>query len=297
MSGYWRGTITGAAALALALGPAHLFAPGSALFFGSGAAHGETPAATLADYASHASCLIRPNNIYKLAVAIAGTLARVDVERADKVSRGQVIAQLESAVEEAQIAAAKVRASTETIIALKTAVYEAAASKVERQRKLNVIAVSSAQTLEDAQSAAAVAKGEVEQAQLDKQLAGLEVDRLEATLERRTVRAPANGVVASVDLHPGEFADPANAVATISEIDPLKVDIYLPASAYRMVSVGAHARVTPQEPPGAAAAEAVVAAKDRQIDASSGLFLVQLKMPNPDGAILAGVECGIQFVP
>ena len=252
---------------------------------------------SLGDYASHASCLIRPNNIYKLSMSTQGTLAHVDVERADKVKKGQVIAQLESAVEEAQIAAAKVRASTTTIVALKTAVYEAAAAKVERQRKLNVIAVSSAQTLEDAQSAAAVAKGEVEQAELDKKLASLEVQRLEATLERRILRAPANGVVTSVDLHTGEFADPTNPVATISEVDPLKVDLYLPASAYPIVSVGTHARITPMEPSGATAADAVVSTKDPQIDASSGLFLVQLKLPNPAGAILAGVSCNVQFLP
>jgi RND family efflux transporter MFP subunit len=251
----------------------------------------------LNDYVSHASCLIRPNNTYKLSIATQGTLSRVDVERADRVQKGQVIAQLESAVEEAQIAAAKVRASTDAIIELKTAVYGATAAKVERQRKLNVIAVSSTQSLEDAQSAAAVAKAEVEQAELDKKLAALEVQRLEATLERRILRAPANGVVTSVDLHPGEFADPTNPVATMSEIDPLKVDLYLPASAYPIVSLGARARVTPREPSGAAAAEAVVATKDPQIDASSDLFLVQLKMPNPDGNILAGVECSIQFQP
>jgi RND family efflux transporter MFP subunit len=251
---------------------------------------------TIDDYTSHASCLIRPTNVYKLSMSTQGTLAHVDVERADKVKKGQIVAQLESAVEEAQIAEAKERASTDAIIALKTAVYEAAAAKVERQRKLNVIAVSSAQTLEDAQSAAAVAKGEVEQAELDKKLAGLEVQRLEATLERRILRAPANGVVASVDLHTGEFADPTNPVATISEVDPLKVDLYLPASAYPIVSAGTRTRITPMEPSGAAAADAVVATKDPQIDASSGLFLVQLKLPNPDGAILAGVACSVRFL-
>jgi RND family efflux transporter MFP subunit len=250
---------------------------------------------TLADYASRASCLIRPNNVYKLSVGVQGTLAHVDVERADKVKKGQSIAQLDSGVEESQLAAARMRASTDAIIALKAAVYDAAAAKVERIRKLSVMSISSQQQLDDATSAAAVAKAEVMQAELDKTLAGLEVQRLEATLERRILRAPADAVVTSVDLHTGEFADPANPVATVSEIDPLKVEVYLPADAYPIVTVGAHVRVTPAEPAGAAAADAVVSTKDPQIDASSGLFLVQLKMPNPDGAILAGVRCSVRF--
>ena len=113
-------------------------------------------------------------------------------------------------------------------------------------------------------------------------------------MDRRTLRSPANGVVTSVDLHPGEYADPTNPVATVTEIDPLKVDVYLPAKAYPLVSVGGYALVTPKEPAGDAR-RAVVSTKDPQIDASSGLFLIQLKLPNRDGAIPAGVRCTVEF--
>ena len=85
-------------------------------------------------------------------------------------------------------------------------------------------------------------------------------------------------------------------VATVTEIDPLKVAVYLPANAYPLVSVGARARVTPKET-STNAREAVVATKDPQIDASSGLFLVQLRMPNPNADIPAGVRCNIEFLP
>lgn len=251
-------------------------------------------AESLADYGAHASCIIEPNNSYKLSMPAQGTLSRVAVERADKVTKGQVVAELESGVEQSQVDAAKARASTNVFVRLKTAVYEAAQSKLERQRALRVDRITSQQTLEDAESAAAVAKADVEQAELDKTLAGFEVKRLEATLERRTLRSPANGVVTSVDLHTGEFADPAAPVATITEIDPLKVDVYLPARAYPMTSVGTHAMVTPVEPAGDAR-DAVVITKDPQIDASSGLFLIELKLRNPDGAIPAGIRCGVTF--
>jgi hypothetical protein len=125
----------------------------------------------------------------------------------------------------------------------------------------------------------------------------LEVQRLEATLERRTLRVAADAVVTSVDQRTGGYADPANPVATVSEIDPLKIGVYLLPDAYPVVTVGARARITPVEPAGVAATEAVVTTKDPQIDASSRLFIVQLKMANPQGNILAGVRCSIRFLP
>ena len=146
-------------------------------------------AESLDEHATRASCLITPFHIYKLAMPTAGPLASVAVKRADVVKKGQVIAQLESVVEQAQVDAARVRSTTDVAIRLKTAVYTAAAAKFDRQRKLRVAAVTSEQALEEAEAAASVAKEEIEQARLDKQLAALELVRLEATLDRRILRA------------------------------------------------------------------------------------------------------------
>ena len=248
----------------------------------------------LDSYATRASCLITPFHVYKLAMPTPGPLASVAVKRADVVKKGQVIAMLESVVEQAQVDAARVRSTTDVNIRLKTAVYTAAAAKLERQRKLRAAAVNSEQAWEEAEAAASVAKEEIEQARLDKELATLELVRLEATLNRRILRAPAEGVVTSVDLHAGEYADPTNAIVTVTEIDPLTVDVYLPATAYPLVSMGMSAAITPQEPLGGPR-EGIVITKDPQIDAASGLFLVQLRLPNPGGTLPAGVHCGVKF--
>jgi len=251
-------------------------------------------AQSLDDYATPASCLITPFHVYKLAMPTPGPLASVAVKRADVVKKGQIIAMLESVVEQSQVDAARVRSTTDVAIRLKTAVYTAAAAKLERQRKLRVAAVTSEQALEEAEAAASVAKEEIEQARLDKELATLELARLEAMLDRRILRAPAQGVVTSVELHAGEYADPTNAIATVTEIDPLTVDVYLPARAYPLVSMDMSAAITPQEPLGGPR-EGIVITKDPQIDAASGLFLVQLKLPNPGGTIPAGVHCSVKF--
>ena len=273
-----RGVVRGAAMAAL-------------LISAIGPVRGET----LADYARRASCLIGPNNVFKLSMAAQGTLESVTVERSDKVKKEQVIARLESGVEQAQLDAARARSETDVIIRLKKVIYSAAAAKLERLKTLRAETVATQQAVDDAGSAAAMALSELEQAELDRKLAGFEVERLEATLRRRVLHAPANGVVTAVDLHPGEYADPANSIATITEIDPLKIAVYLPADAYPLVSVGMHALITPKET-SSKSREAAVTVKDPQIDASSGLFLVQLKMPNPAGDIPAGVSCNAEFL-
>ncbi|MGO8739253.1 efflux RND transporter periplasmic adaptor subunit [Rhodoblastus sp.] len=252
--------------------------------------------ASLAEYGAGASCLIGPNHTYKLAMATAGALAEVNVERSTKVKKGDVVARLESGVEQAQVEAARVRAQTDVQIRFKQAAADLAAAKAGRLTRLRAEAIANQQALEDAEAQANVAKADVEQARIEKTLAGFDLRRLEATLERRILRAPANGVITAVELHVGEYADPSTAVATLTEIDPLRVDVYLPASAYSLVAVGGKAMITPRDP-ASAPRQAEIITKDPQIDASSGLFLVQLRLPNPDGALPAGERCGVEFLP
>jgi hypothetical protein len=41
---------------------------------------------------------------------------------------------------------------------------------------------------------------------------------------------------------------------------------------------------------------AEVSSKDAQIDAASGLFQIQLRLPNPENAIPAGLRCTVRFL-
>jgi RND family efflux transporter MFP subunit len=223
-----------------------------------------------------------------------GAISEVKVHRADRVEKGQIIAELESGVEKSQVEAARARASTDVFVHTKIAVYEAAKAKVDRQRKLRASNISSQQSLEEAQAAAEVANADVAQAELDRTLAGFDLQRLEATLERRILRSPAKGVVTSVDLHAGEFADPANSIVTLTETDPLKVAVYLPTNAYPLVQVGRAAVISPLDAVSGERSGEIIT-KDPQIDASSGLFLVEIRLPNADGAIPAGVRCKVSF--
>jgi hypothetical protein len=80
----------------------------------------------------------------------------------------------------------------------------------------------------------------------------------------------------------------------LAEIDPLNVEVLLPVSVYGKIRVGQRAIVMPESPIGGQH-ETMVKVIDRVVDAASGMFGVQLELPNRQRAIPAGVRCKVQF--
>jgi RND family efflux transporter MFP subunit len=253
-------------------------------------------AADIDALAAKASCLVDANQVVKLSSSVQGAIARILVKRGDHVEAGQIVALLDSDVEQAMYEAAQLRAGSDVVIQAKMSELVNAERKLQRQRQLAERGVNSAQTLEDADTAAEIAKYAVEQAKLDQQLATSEAQRLKATIERRTVRSSVDGVVTKVELHEGEFADPSATLAVIAETRPLLVEIFLPVDAYPLVRIGMQAEIRLQEPIGGRHVSSIVT-KDPQIDSASGTFRVTLKLPNSDEAIPAGIRCSARFLP
>jgi RND family efflux transporter MFP subunit len=191
--------------------------------------------------------------------------------------------------------AARLKAESDAIIRAREADKENADKKLARVRQLQTKEYASLASLEDMIKDAAVAKYALEQAQLDKQLAAADAARLKAVIERRLIRSPVDGVVTRVDLHAGEYADSTNPVATIAEIRPLLVEVYLPVDAYPLVAIGMRAQVRPQEPIGGVHL-AEIMTKDPQIDSASGMFQLTLRLPNQDETVPAGLRCTIEFL-
>ncbi len=64
-------------------------------------------------------------------------------------------------MEKSQVEAARTRASTDAIIKLKSAVLAVASAKLERMRTLRAQTIASQQSVDDAESAAALAESEL----------------------------------------------------------------------------------------------------------------------------------------
>lgn len=259
------------------------------------AAGAARPAPALEALTKRASCLIEANSVIKLAAATQGTIARMAVERGDSLKAGDIVAQLESEVEQTMLEAAELRSNSEATIKGRKAELVLATGKLARVRELAKRTVTSQQALDTAIAEAEVATQAYEQAKFERELAAVEARRMRATIERRVVRSPVTGVVTKVEQRVGEFADPAKPLAEIAENHVLRVEVYLPVEAYPLVSPGMTAEIQVQEPIRVVRL-AKVQTKDAQIDAASSLFQLSLRLENGARDIPAGLRCAIRFV-
>jgi multidrug efflux pump subunit AcrA (membrane-fusion protein) len=112
----------------------------------------------------------------------------------------------------------------------------------------------------------------------------------------RVIRSPFNGVVVERLLDPGEFATTniKEPILKLAEIDPLNVEVVLPATQFGHIKRSDRAEVMPET--ATTRYPAKVSVVDRVIDGASGTFGVRLELRNPGAEIPAGAKCTVRFV-
>jgi multidrug efflux pump subunit AcrA (membrane-fusion protein) len=113
-------------------------------------------------------------------------------------------------------------------------------------------------------------------------------------LKQRTIRSPINGVVVTRALGPGEYAFDQAHLLTVSQIDPLNVEVFVPLAQFGKIRPGITAEVRPEQPVGGRY-DATVTVVDQVFDAASGTIGIRLELPNPDHALPAGLKCRVRF--
>ena len=245
------------------------------------------------DAAADFACLIQPRMVLKLGSQVQGLIREMQVDRGATVKQGQVVAKLESEVEEAELNIAKARAANDSTIQSDRAKLEFQRHKDARSRELRKTESMTISTAEEAQTAAKVAQNELQEALTNQQLLQLEVTRVDELLKLRTIRSPIDGVVTERSLGPGEYVGSDQThLLTIAQIDPLYVEVYVPVSQFGKIRVGMEGEVFP-EIGGSRIAHVTVV--DRVFDAASGTIGVRLELPNPGNEIPAGLSCRVRF--
>jgi RND family efflux transporter MFP subunit len=240
-------------------------------------------------------CLLEPSARVEIGSPVVARIDRVLVERADAVEAGQVVVELDAAVELAAAQVASMRAEMQGALRSREASAELEVKRRERALKLFDENALSLDAREEVETQARVAASEAVRAHEDQRLAKLEFQRAHADLERRSIRSPIPGVVIERSMSPGEVVDDET-ILTVAQIDPLRVEALLPAADFGSVRPGIRAAVTP-EIPGDEVHVAEVVVVDRVIDPASGTFTVRLELPNPDHAIPSGLHCRVRFLP
>jgi RND family efflux transporter MFP subunit len=258
----------------------------------------QTAAATTPSLAAGPSragldCMVQPHQIVQVGSAAPGVIDKILVDRGDFVQAGQVLVQLQAGVERAALAVARERAKQEGELKVATGSAELAQRELQRAKELRAENFVSQTYLDKQQAEAQVAGGRTDQASERRRLAQREVDLAAAQLAQRSIGAPIAGVVVERFLSPGEFVD-QKPILRVAAIDPLRVDVLVPAAAFGKVQTGMQGLVTPELIDTKEHA-ATVKTVDRVIDAATNTFRVRLELPNPGGALPAGLRCKVNL--
>ena len=239
-------------------------------------------------------CLIGPDQVAEVGSQVTGVVASIRVERGDFVRKGQLLARLHADAERASVDVAKTRAQADADLKAAEANYEFQRQNLERAENLVKQNFISQQALEKVRAETKVAEQKLFQTREQQHVAQRELDLARAQLRKRDIRAPFDGIVAERYVSVGERVE-ERPMFRIARIDPLRIEVVVPAALYGTVEKGMVARVLPDLPK-AEPLDATVILVDRLVDPASNTFRVRAELPNPGGTVPSGLRCRAQII-
>jgi RND family efflux transporter MFP subunit len=210
--------------------------------------------------------IIEPSELVKVSSPVEGILAQVFFDRGDKVMVDDVIASLNSDIEKASA--------------------DLALARVEFMRR-------KVQRNEDLYKKQLVSIHDKDEMETELTIAELQHKEALEKVEIKKIKSPVNGVVVEKFISMGEHVSD-QPVMSIAQIDPLYVEVVLPAEEYGKIKKGSTASIMVDNPV-SRKLKATVSVVDTVIDAASGTFGVRLILNNPDYSIPAGIKCKVVF--
>jgi RND family efflux transporter MFP subunit len=222
-----------------------------------------------------------PSEKLKLATATPGIVLERKVKPGDKVSKDQVLLQLDDRYEvKALDAVMREAANTSQIDA---AVADLDLRKVQLARKERMLLDKVAGLSEVEEARLQVKIGDIREKLQREELAikGIERDRQKLKVDQMILKSPIDGEVLSIDVGPGEWADPQKptGLVTVLKNDPLWVEVHLPSSQSQKLDKNASLLVKHDKDDQGTTAKIIFMAPE--VDAASDTQLVRLELPNP----------------
>jgi RND family efflux transporter MFP subunit len=239
-------------------------------------------------------CVITAKSTVKLGSPEEGILTETLVDRGDHVNKGDIVAKLDTEVEQLSAELARLQAKNTVEIRSSRAQAEFRRKEVDRLETLHSQKTVPEKSYDQAVIESQLADLALEAANTEHRLNEVEYRRARAHLDRRSIRSPVDGVIVDVMLSPGEYVHEQAPLMSIAEIDPLNVEVFIPVAQYGAIATGMEAEVRPEEPIGGRY-RARVTVVDNVFDPASRTFGVRLELPNPDHALPAGLRCTVQF--
>lgn len=235
----------------------------------------------------------RPSQDAPAAFVRPGLVRTVHVDEGDRVTEGQVLAELDDAVERIQLE--QLQAQAKDTIRIEAAKAELAQKEVELTSVKEAHARKSATILEVQRAELDVQISEltVRLREFEHQQEQLKVKQARADLERMKLRSPMNGIVAERMVEQGEAVDALKPVLRITNIDPLWIDAPVPTERARTLKTGDPAEVA-FPPDGNTQRQGTIVHIASEADSASETLLVRVELPNPDKRV-AGETVRVAF--
>ena len=234
--------------------------------------------------------LIEPYVVVDIGAPAEGIVADVTVDRSSSVKKGQILVELESSVERATLEKAKAMATFDGEIGLQRTQLAFAKRVHKRVKTLTAI---STHDKDQAATEINLTRHRLEKARENSMLAKLELKKARALLDRCSIKSPISGVVVERYVSPGEFVN-NQPLLRVAQIDPLRVEVIVPAWIFGKISPGMIATIVP-ELPEYGEQTATVSIVDKVIDSASNTFGVRLELPNAEQQLPSGLKCLVRF--
>jgi membrane fusion protein (multidrug efflux system) len=192
---------------------------------------------------------------------LAGTIDRVAFESGKAVRAGQVLVELDTRQERAQLAAA------------------------EAQRELARVNFDRMQGLLKEH---VVSPAEFDRATADSRQTEARVGEMRAAIDRKTIRAPFSGIAGIRQVNLGQYLSNGNPVVSLQSLNPIYVNFSVPQQAAGQLRVGGEVHISTDEVTGGDCSGRLTAI-DSVVDQSTRNIQVQATVANPDGTLRPGM--------
>jgi membrane fusion protein (multidrug efflux system) len=197
---------------------------------------------------------------------LPGVVAGIDFESGSTVAEGAVLVRLDTRQEQAQLAAA------------------------EAQRKLARLNLERSEQLLKNQ---VVAQAEYDRVAAEAAQADARVGEIEATIERKRIRAPFAGVLGIRRIDLGQYMNGGDAVVPLQSMDPVYVNFALPQQEVAALKLGAEVRVAADSLPDGGLAGRVTAVNS-VVDEATRTVQVQATFRNAARRLRPGMFVQVQ---
>ncbi len=210
---------------------------------------------------------IVPNEEVDIRSEVSGRVTSIGFREGDYVQKGTVLLRINDADLQAQL------------------------QKLTANRKL---AKANEQRLKLLFEKEAISRAEYEISQTNLTGTVADIENLKAQLAKTVIRAPFDGTIGLRQISTGSYISPTSPIATLTNMNPAKIDFSVPAKYAQIVRRGSRIKFTVEG--SGQNRTGTVYAVEPKVNPETRAMLLRAVSPNPDGKMVAGAFARIEVV-